>query len=92
MNIKSAFAKRVIESGLTLKDAAWIANVSYKRIRQHSEGKLELTAAELERVNAAVSRAAVVSTIYQRALDEAKTAIKIATVDGVITVEAMAEA
>jgi hypothetical protein len=87
-NVQSAFAKRVAEAGLTFRDVSWLCNIKKARLEDHSRGKLELTEAEMQRVNAAVSHAAVVYTIYRR---ELKNAVTITTgVDGVIKVAAEA--
>jgi hypothetical protein len=69
-NVQSAFAKRVAEAHLTVKDLAWLTTIPAIRIHHHSTGISELTLAELQRVNDAISHAAAVYTIYRRALEE----------------------
>lgn len=85
---QSAFAKRVAEAGLTFQDLAFLTNVSQKRINHHSQGKIELTEAEMARVNVAVSRAAVVYTVFKREIANAAAVTITTGKDGVMDVSA----
>lgn len=54
MGKHSAFSKRLNASGLSAKDVSFLAAVSLKRIREHSQGRLELRADELDRIAQAI--------------------------------------
>jgi hypothetical protein len=89
-NVQSAFAKRVAEAGLTFSDLSFITNITRKRIEQHSMGRIELTEAEMSRVNAAVSHAAVVYTIFKREIASAKATTISRNSEGTVEVTAVA--
>lgn len=86
--MKSPFTKRLHDAELTVRDIAFVTNISENRLEEHARGRGTLTPAELDRVELAIAHRPLIYTIWRRNVELAATGVTILhRHDGVIKVK-----